>query len=357
MSHKKIHPHNLLFLPPKHNFQTPKLLNLVVEARSQLGELKGYSVSLPNPLLLLSPAIIKESLASSEVENIHTTIIKVLENQIFAEEERKNPDKEVLRYHESIIWGFNNLNQFNLSSRLILGIQDRLLPKREKGYRRQQNAIEDKKAGKIVYTPPLQTKIPEYMSNLEIFFNKKTKGIDPLISCAIGHYQFEAIHPFEDGNGRAGRILMVLHLIKHGIISLPILYISGYISQNKNEYYKRLFEVTTKGKWNEYIEFMLKGFSSQAKVTKDLLFKIMIVYKSVKTEVKKLNKKVYSSDLIKTLFTYPFISPVKLGKELGCHYTTASRYLENLEKMGILVSKKIGRHHLYANVKLIKALS
>jgi Fic family protein len=195
------------------------------------------------------------------------------------------------------------------------------------------------------------------MNNLENFINGSIlPEVDPLIRCAIGHYQFEAIHPFSDGNGRTGRILVVLSLVNAGILSLPILYISGYINKNKNDYYRLLLEVTTNGNWDEYILFMLNGFYLQAKETKDLLFKIMKLFFDFKKELKKDHKKIYSADLVEALFSYPVITPVKLANELGIHYTTASRYLVELEKSGTLSSKKIGKYHFFANKQLLQII-
>jgi Fic family protein len=357
MPFNPILPYNELdLLPPDFDYNSPKLLKLVIGAKTQLAELKGYSMSLPNPLLLLSPAILKESVASSEIENIHTTILNVLENQLFTEDERREPDKEVLRYREAIMWGFENLKKVKLSTRLISGIQDKLLPSQPKGYRKQQNAIEDKKNKKILYTPPIQSQIPKYMGNLENFLNEPPKEMDPLIACAIEHYQFEAIHPFEDGNGRTGRIMMVLHLVNAGVLNLPILYISGYINENKTEYYQRLLEVTTEGKWTEYLEFMLKGYEIQAEATKDIIFKIMSLFWELKKEIKIKDKTVYSADFVETIFTFPIISPVKLARELGVHYTTASRYLRRMKTIGIMTDKKIGKYHFYLNRKLIELI-
>ena len=344
---------DLAKLPPAINFRDPDLLDLLIKAHTQLGELKGYSFSLPNPMLLLSPAILKESLASSEIENIHTTMIQVLEGQIFSEEERMKPDKEVLRYRDAIMWGYERLGTLNLSTRLTLGIQNQLLPGDSSGYRTLQNAIQNDKTKEILYTPPVQSEIPRFMGDLENFLNDPPQGADPLLVCILSHYQFEAIHPFNDGNGRTGRILMVLSLVKYKILSWPILYISGYINEHKTEYYKRLLEVTTLGNWTEYIKFMLVGFAEQASETKDLIFKIMKLYWDMKDEVKLKNKKIYSADLLEAIFSLPVISPVKLGELLGCHYTTASRHLKALESMGILKGSHVGRYQLYSNWKLL----
>jgi Fic family protein len=350
-------PHMLAKLPPKLDYKTETITDLLIKARSELGELKGYSFSMPNQLLLLSPAIIKESLASSEVENIKTTMVEVLENQLFPEAEQKIPDKEVLRYRDAILLGQEKLNKYSLSTRIILAMHKVIAPRIGGVYRKTQNGIENTHTRTIIYTPPEAAKIPDYMSNLELFMNGHVDlKADPLVRCAIAHYQFEAIHPFSDGNGRVGRMLMVLDLVQQQILNLPILYISGYINKKKSDYYRLLLEVTEKNNWYDYLFFMIKGFYMQAKETKEMVFKIMSLYYRTKKLLKTNNKKIYSADLVEALFAYPIISPVKLSNELGIHYTTASRYLEALEKADFLKSKKVGKYHLYANVNLLKII-
>ncbi|MBP7876039.1 Fic family protein [Candidatus Woesebacteria bacterium] len=357
MSFKPTYPYDLPKLPANYELFNPELTTHLVAARAQLGELKGFSDSLPNPLLLLSPAIVKESLASSEVENINTTLIDVFESQLFSEEERQVPDKEVLRYRDAILWGYKNVEKVSLSTRLILGVNKVLLPNHQEGYRAQQNGLEDRIQKQIIYTPPVQSRVADYMNNLENFMNGALSSeIDPLIRAIISHYQFEAVHPFSDGNGRTGRILMVLSLVEKDLLDLPILYISGYINNNKNEYYKRLLGVTRDNAWNEYIIFMLKGFASQARVTKEYIFKIKNHFYDMKHKIRRENSKIYSADLVEALFSTPILTPTKLAELVGCHYTTASKHLKALEEMGIVFNKKVGRQQLYANKSLIEIL-
>jgi len=353
-------PFQLPLLPPRASFDEKEIGKLVLDARVKLAELNGLTFSLSNPFLLLSPAIIKESIASSEIENIHTTILNVLQNQLFPEDEQRKPDKEVIRYREAVMWGFEQRKELPISTRLIQGIHKKLIPDLAGSFRNTQNAILDGKTKEIIYTPPLQTEISRLMGNLENFINQqpnfKTPDLDPLVQIAICHYQFESIHPFNDGNGRTGRILMVLQLIENSILSLPTLYISGYINKNKNDYYRYLRDVTKTGKWHDYIAFMLKGFSEQATETTLLALKIKNLFFDQKKQLKSIYGKIYSSDLLEALFSFPVISPVKLGGELGVHYGTASRYLAQLEKGGFLQSKWVGKYHFFANTKLLKLI-
>ncbi len=193
----------------------------------------------------------------------------------------------------------------------------------------------------------LEELLIEYSSDYTSYFLDKISKF---------HLVFENIHPFNDGNGRTGRILMVLQLIQDEVISLPILYISGYINKNRTEYYKLLRQVTTKEDWNSFILFMLSGFYLQAKETKEILFNIMKLFHSYKDEIKNKHKKIYTADLIEALFSFPIITPVKLGKELGIHYTTASRHLVTLEKSGFLKENVVGKYHFYTNQKLLNIM-
>ncbi len=357
MSFDPTYPHPLAPLPPKSAIRNADFGDLLLKVRVELAELKGASGQIPNPLLLIAPVIIRESVASSNIENINTTLADVLQWQLFPEDEQRQPDKEVLRYREAMNWGFDNYNKYALSSRLITGIQSRLMPDGNGQYRREQNQIANLASRESLYTPPIASDIPALISNWENYVNATDESIDPLIRAAIAHYQFEAIHPFRDGNGRTGRILMVLQLIQSGLLQFPVLYISGFINQHRSEYYRRLLAITTDGKWHEFIEYMLTGFYDKARETREDLTKITRLLDEVKERVKVENKKIYSAELVEALFTYPVITPTKLASQLSKHYTTTSKYLVQLTEMGILKEAVVGKYHLFANHKLLKILS
>lgn len=355
MSFEPRKPFDLPLLPPSLNFRHDRFIDIMLKTRTELGELNGYSFSLPNPMLLLSPAIIKESVASSSIENINTTVEHVLQMQLFPEAEQHKPDKEVLRYREAVYWGFEQLKKLPISTRIILGIHKRLLPDEKNAYRKNQNTISNLATGEILYTPPPSNEILKLIGNWEKFIHNDDK-IDPLIKCAIAHYQFEAIHPFNDGNGRVGRILMVLYLIEQNLLSLPIIYISGYINKNRSEYYRLLRGVSSDEKWNEFIIYMLKGFYLQAKETKDVLLKLIELLNKSKERIKEDHKKIYSADLVEAIFAYPIITPVNLGKRLDVNYRTASRYLAELAKGKVLQESYVGKYHLFINKTLLNLL-
>jgi Fic family protein len=351
-------PFILKKLPPTGiNFETPRITKLLIQARTEIGELKGYSEGLPNPLLLLSPAIIKDALESSEIENIVTTMIDVLQNQVIDETEQKAADKEVLRYREGILYGYDQiLKGMPITGRMIRGIQKRLMTRYDAGdYRKSQNHLHNHRTKEVIYTPPAANTIEKNIKDLEDFINGED-DIDPLIKAALMHYQFEAIHPFGDGNGRTGRILMVLYLIQEGLLSYPIIFISGFINNHRADYYKLLLEVSTKENWEEFIIYILEGFNEQAATTKAVLFSIKEAFFRFKKEMKTKLPKIYTTDLIEQLFAFPVITPVKLGKELGIHYTTASKYLRLMKEAGLLKDAKVGKYHMYINQDLVSIL-
>lgn len=356
MSFNPTYPIDLVPLPPQKAIDYGSFSELLLKARVELAELKGASGQIPNPLLLTSPLLIKESVESSGIENINTTVANVLENQLLPDDEQSKPNKEVLKYRQALFWGMSNMPDIGISNRMILGIHEQLMLTGGGMYRREQNQIVNSTTGEVLYTPPLQNRISELISNWENYLNGPT-DVDPLIRAAIAHQQFESIHPFLDGNGRTGRILMVLELVKDGVLDLPIIFISGYINKNRAEYYRLLRAVTSDDAWEEYISFMLKGFYLQAKETKEILNAIVRLHNELRRNIKDNHTKIYSADLIEILFSYPVITPTKLASEMNIHYTTASKYLLQLAEAGILESMKVGRNHFFANQALLKLLN
>ena len=360
ISAQNLTPHSLASLPPKGIVLTDAILKELLEARTQIAELKGYCLDYPNPLLLLSPAIIKESLASSEIEDVHTTLINVLQNALLPETEQRPADKEVLRYREAIMFGFQELKAKGIiSGNLIVGIQNTLMQVTGMGFRTDQNAIVNPRTQEIIFVPPHAETIPGLVKNWEGYVNTVSDTLqdDPLIKCAVAHYQFESIHPFDDGNGRTGRILMVLQMINADLLTVPILYISGYINQNKAEYYRLLRQITQEDKWDEYILFMIRGFKEQAVKTKIHLLETKILFEKTKAKIKQELSSIYSYELVEAIFTSPVINPTVLAHRIGVHQVTAGSYLKKLEGAGILRSHRYGKYLMYGNVELINLLN
>ena len=345
-------PFPLPLLPPKVDLQEVHHDRLLLQARTELAELKGYAHALPNPMLLMSPAILREAVASSNIENINTTLVEALQTQLYPDAGQRQADKEVLRYREAALWGFDQLKELPISTRLILGVQKKLLPE-SYGFRTTQNRIVNSATGETLYTPPPVTEISQLMGNLENYIHLDTPETDPLIKAAITHYQFEAIHPFGDGNGRTGRILMILQLVHEGLLTFPILYISGYINRNRSEYYRLLREISISNDWRPFLLYMLRGFYEQARSTRESLIAVMDLYAHAKENIRQTLPKIYSADLVEVLFSFPIITPTTLAEKLGIHRRTAARHLEGLKENRFLTDEVVGKFHLYINKTLI----
>jgi Fic family protein len=344
-------------LPPGIDFASKELVRVLFEARSALGELNGFSFAVPNPLLLLTPSIIRESVESSRIENINSTVEQALQGYLFPEEERRQPDKEVLRYRDAILWGWGELPRLPIGHRLICGIFEKLLPSYGGEYRKLPNAIQNSLTGEVIYTPPPADQIADLMAVWERFQNDASEDIDPLVRAVLLHYQFEAIHPFPDGNGRTGRILLVLSLVQDGFLKLPILYLSAFINRNRSRYYELLSAVTERGAWMDWILFLLGGIVEQARGTTATLQKVSALYQKQRDRIRALKGRIASLEIAEQIFLNPILSPVNLGRSLEVHYTTASRYLKSLEEAGILEHVEYGKYQLYVHRELIEVIN
>jgi Fic family protein len=350
-------PYDLLLLPP--NLKESELLNkdfvqLIIKANSALAELNGTCRAITNPSILLNIPMLQESVASSEIEGIHTTVETALEDQVKAPGEQDPSGKEALRYREAINTGFENLGMYALSTRTILAIHKQLMPMGGGKFKQQQNQIA--KGSVVIYTPPRPSEVDRLMSNWEQYVNSEDQGLDPLVRVAVSHYQFEAIHPFTDGNGRAGRILMVLQIVRDKLLDLPILYLSGYLNKHRDNYYRLLGSVTQENNWTEFIGFMLRAICEQAHVTRDVILKIMYERNRLKEKLQKEFSSIYSPDFLDHIFSFPVTYSTFMAGKLGITYQTASKYLSTLEAAGVLAKKKSGRHTLYYNISLLRCL-
>lgn len=321
-------------------------------ARVAIAQIKGFLRGLPETsTALMNPIFLKEAVESSEIENINTTLLEVLQRQVSPNTEEKSSSQLVVNYVMANTWGLQNISTIGMTSRLISQIQHQLLPYGAEGYRRLPVIIGDGR-GKVHYTPPNASDIPELISDWEKLVNN-TKGIDVLVLAAAAHYQFEAIHPFEDGNGRTGRMLMTLQLVDAKLIDYPVVHISQYINTNKAKYYKLLREVTSDGKLEEFVRYMLKGFAKQANHSFVLLQRIQGLQREYKHRIRDELPKIYSHELLEAMFARAVQTPVQLAQDIDVHYITASKYLKALEKGGYLYMVKRGRHTYYINTRLL----
>ena len=353
-------PYNdLPLLPPKSDIETKQILKKTISAGRVLAELKGIGETIPNQALLVNSLILQEAKASSEIENIITTN-DALFKAFSAKTGQIDPaTKEVLRYREALWQGYNTLGKRQvLSTNLFLSIVQ-TIKKNRAGIRRiPGTTIANTTTGEVIYTPPEgETIIRDKLKNYEEFIHAEDH-IDPLIKLALIHYQFEAIHPFYDGNGRTGRIINILFLVFHRLLEFPVLYLSKFLIEHKNDYYRLLRQVTAKGLWEPWILFILKAVEETALYTRERILAIRtLMIETMERSRKDLPARVYSKELIELLFRQPYTKGQFLVDEGIAKRQTAAEYLRELDKIGILKSHKIGKETLYLNVKLYELLS
>ncbi|MBD3299761.1 MAG: Fic family protein [Candidatus Moranbacteria bacterium] len=355
-------PYNRLpLLPPRVNFDDVKLLKLVNRANMALSELNGSSRLLPDQFLLISPLVIKEGVASNKIENINTTVKNVFKAEALYDLEKESgyAEKETLNYRKAIKYGARQIKKNKaLTIEDILKIQSFIEPKKA-GIRNTRVSIVNNLTEKTIYTPPQgYALILKKLKNFQIYFNNQDfRKVDPLIKLAVLHYQFEAIHPFRDGNGRTGRILAVLYLVMVKRLDLPILFLSGYILKHRSQYYNCLKAVTKSKKWLKMTEFFLKAVIFQARQsTKDILRikRLMQKYKNLDTTKR---NSFFSPQLLDYLFSSPFYTQKTMQKKLKIHRNTASKYFNYLEELKIVKKFKYKKYNVYYNQEFLEILS
>jgi Fic family protein len=358
-------PYNALpLLPPKADIETKRILRKTISAGRSLAQLNGTLLNLPNPTLFLDTIYLQEAKASSEVENIITTNDELYKSLVADRKLESTSTKEVLSYKEALWLGLEELKTkpfitTNLCIKIVQCIKQNNASIRKTPGTTLSNIL-----GEVIYTPPSGEQIiREKLANLEKFINEDEAcsgehggTIDPLIKMALLHYQFEAIHPFSDGNGRTGRILLLLYLKLSGLLNTPAIYLSEYIIKNKAEYYRCLRDVTEKNEWEDYIFYMLDMIEETSKKGLIRLNKITTAMEQTATEIKNKLPKVYSKDLIEILFRLPYTKRQHLIDEKFGNLKTVGNYLMELEENGFLKSEKVGKEKLYLNPKLLEIL-
>ncbi|ADO83408.1 Fic family protein [Ilyobacter polytropus] len=351
-------PNNdLKILPPKIDIETVSVLKQLNKSSRALAELKAYSELIPNKEILISSLALQEAKASSEIENIVTTNDS-LYKAIAIDEKKIDPStKEVLNYRTALWRGVELVKEKGfISTNLIIEIQE-TLENNSGGIRKiPGTALKNALTDEVIYTPPSgEELIRQLLRNLEEYYNIET-DIDPLIKLAISHYQFEAIHPFYDGNGRTGRILNILYLLKEGLLESPILYLSSYIIKNKGLYYKLLEEVTINEAWEKWVLYILKAIEITSRDTLELAKNIKSLMDITTQEVKNKLPKIYNKELIEFIFTETYTKGSHLVEQGFATRKTMTKYLRALEEIGILKSEKVGREVIYINVHLFNLL-
>lgn len=352
-------PYNSLpHLPPAVELETKAVLKAAIEARTRVAELEMACHRIPNPAVLIRSIALQEAKSSSEIENIFTTNDELYQAASKQQATAIDPyTKEVLRYQEALWDGFHRVSAgdpFDLG--LILGIGKHLIPAgtsiRQSGGTHIRNAA----TKEVVYTPPTGAeRIEGLLQDLCEFLNSDTDH-DPLVRMAVGHYQFEAIHPFHDGNGRTGRVLNVLLLVRQRLLSYPVLYLSRFLINNRPEYYAGLRRVTENQDWEAWILLLLRGVAETSIQTSHKIQSIIHEIQDATEKTRTLAPKIYSRELVETIFLQPYTRIGHLVEREVAQRQTASVYLQKLEEIGILQSQKVGRDTLYLNPALLDIL-
>lgn len=343
-------------LPPPAELESVRVLKLAATAHRHLAELKGRCSSIPNAAILIDTLVMQEAKASSEVENIITTQEEVFQTSLFPENPASPAAKEVALYREALQAGYAHVQeQKGLLTNNTIVTMFQTLKRTNGGFRENPGtALKNETDGRLVYIPPQDpAEVRLFMGKLEQFINDDERSdLDALIKMAIIHHQFESIHPFPDGNGRIGRIINVLYLARQGLLDIPILYLSRYITAHKSDYYKYLQSVREDGNWESWILYMLRAVTETSIETLRLVEGIRKLMAEYKMRIRSDHRKIYSQELLNTIFRHPYSRIEFLVRELETTRQTAARYLDELAQAGMLSKHRIGKHNFYINDRL-----
>lgn len=360
MAYDRSLPYNdLPLLPPRAELETRDILKQVTASSRALADLRGLARMIPNQGILINGIVLQEARLSSEIENIVTTSDELYRAAADADGGADPSAKEVLRYREALWHGFQEIKQRPLSTNLFIEIV-RIIKKTDLDVRKTTGTkLANHKTNEVIYTPPEgEAVIRDKLANLEQFlYPEPDDGLDPLIRLAVMHYQFEAIHPFPDGNGRTGRILNILLLVEHKLLDIPVLYLSRYILENRASYYEGLRRVTEEGAWEDWVLYILKAIETTARETQDRVQQILALMENVRLEVQEKAPRIYSKDLIEIVFRHPYCKIKFVEEAAKTTRQTASAYLKVLSELGILRLHKMGRDVYYINDQLLQVLT
>jgi len=348
---------NLPDLPPKADIETKIILKKIIAASRALSELKGAIKNLPNPMLFIDTINLQEAQASSAIENIITTQDELFQATITDKKIESLVTKEVIHYKDALWYGLEQIKKKPLlTTNLFISIMQ-IVKENASGIRNVPGTqLKNPATGKIIYTPPEGEKlIRDKLKALELFINTDD-DTDPLVKLALIHYQFEAIHPFFDGNGRTGRIILLLYLQQSGLMDMPALYLSNYIMKHRNDYYNRLRNVTEKKDWQNWILYILDMVETTAENGKQRIAKIEKLMQSMTKDIQKQLPKVYSRELVEELFRLPYTKRNNIVAAGVGNIKTVGNYLISLEEKGFLKSVMVGKEKLYLNFKLMEIL-
>ena len=343
-------------LPPAVELETRNLLKACIEAHKALASLRQATGHLPNPAVLINTIPILEAQASSEIENIVTTTDELFR---YADHiDSANPaTREALRYRSALYEGFQSLRQRPLCTNTAEVVCTRIKGVQMQVRQVPGTALANQLTGEVIYTPPVgEARLREKLANWERFIHEHT-DIDPLIRMAVAHYQFEAIHPFSDGNGRTGRVLNLLMLVEQDLLDQPVLYLSRYIIERKADYYRLLLDVTRNGNWLEWVAYMLDAVADTARWTGAKIVAIRQLHDQACEWVRSQRPRLYSRELVDVLFNQPYCRIQNIVDADLAKRETAARYLRELVSIGVLQEQRMGKEKLFLHPAYLRLLS
>lgn len=343
-------------LPPEGAIETPAVLKKAIAANRVLAELKGVAQLIPNQGILIDGLVLQEARLSSEIENIVTTNDELYKAAADEHAAASPETKEVLRYRQALRFGFEQIKTRPLTTNLFIEIAQ-IIKQADFGIRRVPGTRIANGKGETIYTPPEgEGVIRDKLGALERFVHADDE-LDPLVKLALMHYQFEAIHPFPDGNGRTGRILNSLFLVSQGLLNIPVLYLSRYIMDHKPAYYDGLRRVTEEGAWEDWVLYILAAVEETSIRTQGRIQGILELMESVRGLVQREAPGIYSKDLVETVFRHPYCK-IQFLEEAGLGTRqTCAKYLRELERLGVLHGQKAGREVYFINHGLFDLLT
>lgn len=351
-------PYNTLpVLPPAVDLETKAVLKQCIAARTALAELKQAAELIPNQSMLINTLPLLEARASSEIENIVTTTDKLFQHLHHGEARADPATKEALRYSHALLKGYVALRDRPLNTTTAEAVCSQIKGVEMTVRKVPGTTLTNERSGDVIYTPPVgEQLLRNLLANWELFLHEHIE-LDPLVRMAVAHYQFEAIHPFTDGNGRTGRVLNSLFLIQENLLTLPILYLSRYIIAHKADYYHLLSKVTQEQAWEEWLMYMLKGIEETAIWTIAKIGAIRALSDHTREHIRLKAPKIYSHELVNLIFALPYCRIQNLSEAGIAKRQAASNYLKELVSIDVLVEKQIGREKLFIHPKLIQLLT
>jgi Fic family protein len=343
-------------LPPRDDLETKTVLKLCVSARASLAALEQATGLVPDPSILINTLPHLEAEASSAIENIVTSTDKLFryaQSQAGADP----ATREALRYRSALLAGFADIKKRPLNTRTAVTVCSQIKNTDMSVRRVPGTRIVNVQTGDVIYTPPEgEARLRDMLANWERFLHDSS-DLDPLVRLAVGHYQFEAIHPFTDGNGRTGRVLNSLFLAHQSLLTLPVLYLSRYIVAHKEDYYRLLLDVTRSHAWEPWVVYMLTAVDETARWTTAKISAMRALLDHTASFVRERLPKIYSRELVTVIFEQPYCRIGNLTEAGVAKRVTASRYLKQLVEIGVLREESIGKEKLFVHPKLLTLLT